>query len=356
MTGQTHLCLLALALGLACERLGVAVESASGERVQRLELHSGNLWALLRDNSSSPKILSGLDSLFDRKNAPDFDAFDPDDQGASAGLNFEHVICGHSNSANAFTPRQGRYDLYRLGDGVSARLVRKAEDDPWALSSSLKYSVSASNAIDFEFQCRAQNRELFGERGYAVLFFANYMNDVAEVPIHFRGVAAPGEDEKWIRADAPPGHPDYNQGGTYKSLTAEDLQYDTNHNFKLNLWSYEYPRFTQPFYYGRTAHGMVLILMFDRMRSDLDQIRFSLFKFKVPRRPRPAWDFQYVIQKIESDRTYGFTGRLIWKKFIGPEDCQEEYRRWRTDLQKSSKSEGPDKDSSAGKARVNRSR
>jgi len=162
-----------------------------------------------------------------------------------------------------------------------------------------------------------------------VLFFADYMNDVAEVPIHFRGVNAPGETEHWISADAPSGHPDYNQGGTYLSLSAHALEYDANHNFKLNLWSYDYPRFTQPFYYGRAAHGMGFILMFDRMHSAEDEIRFSLFKFKVPRRPRPAWDFQYVIHHVEAERPYGFKGRLIWKKFVSPEDCQDEYRRWR---------------------------
>ena len=165
-----------------------------------------------------------------------------------------------------------------------------------------------------------------------MLFFAHYMNDVSDVAIHFRGVPAAGAAEQWLRADAPPGQPDHNHGGTYRSAAAQALQYDTNHNFKLNLWSYEYPRFTQPFYYGLAANGMTLILMFDRMYRAEDEIRFSLFKFKVPRRPRPAWDFQYVIHNVEADRAYGFKGRLIWKKFISPEDCQEEYRRWRATL------------------------
>jgi len=300
-----------------------------------LELQAGNITVLLRDNSNSPKVLSGLDSLFDRKNAPDFDAFDPDDLGASAGLNFEHVICGHSNRDNAFAPRKGRYDLHRPGDSMSAMLVRKAEDDPWALASTLKYSLIPPNAVDFEFHCRAHKPELFGERGYAVLFFANYMNDVADVALHFRGIRAPGGPEDWIRADAPPGHPDYNHGGTYHSLPAQDLRYDTDHNFKLNLWSYDYPRFTQPFYYGLATNGMVLVLMFDRMHTEQDEIRFSLFKFKIPRRPRPAWDFQYVIHKVEKDRTYGFQGRLIWKRFVSPEDVQDEYRRWQAMLKRS---------------------
>jgi hypothetical protein len=302
-----------------------------GQSVETLKLQRGNLDILFRDNAHSPKILSGLDSLFQIKDAPGFDAFDPDDLGASAGLNFEHVISGHSNRANAFTPRNGKYDLYPLAGG-GAMLVRKSEDDPWALASTFKYSVNVSNAVDFEFQCRAEKPKLFGERGYAVLFFANYMNDVAEVPIRFRGIPAAGGQEQWIEAGAPPGHADYNQGGTYRSVQAQELRYDTNHNFKLNLWSYDYPRFVQPFYYGRAAHDMVFILMFDRSYSAEDEIRFSLFKFKVPRRPRPAWDFQYVIHKVEAGRPHGFKGRLIWKKFISAEDCQSEYDRWRARL------------------------
>jgi hypothetical protein len=329
MLEQNHFRLLGLAGGLFGCLLAFSAEAPRAEPVQTLTIQYGNLSVLLRDNALSPGLLSGVDSLFCRKNAPDFDAFDPDDRGASAGLNFEHVICGHSNSANAFTPRKGRYELQKLPNARSARLIRKAEDDPWALFSTLKYSVTAPNAIDFEFECRAQNPELFGQRGYAVLFFADYMNDVAEIPIHFRGVAAPGEEEKWIRADAPPGHLDYNHGGTYRSLPAPELAYDTNHNFKLNLWSYDYPRFTQPFYYGRAAHDMVFILMFDRMHSLEDEIRFSLFKFKLPRHPRPAWDFQFVIHRVEAGRAYGFKGRLIWKKFVSAEDCWDEYRRWR---------------------------
>src|SRR5436190_11163233 len=124
MTSRTHAYLLALALALYSERSTAASGEDSAERVETLELQSANLSVLLRDNSNSPKVLSGLDSLFNRQDARDFDAFDPDDRGASAGLNFEHVICGHSNQFNAFTPRKGRYDLVPLGDGASAKLVR----------------------------------------------------------------------------------------------------------------------------------------------------------------------------------------------------------------------------------------
>ena len=257
-----------------------------------------------------------------------FDAFDPDSAGASAGLNFEHVICGHKSPNNAFAPRHGRYTLHVLPDGKSAMLVRRQEDDPWAMSSTLKYTLKRPRYIDVDFRCVPHDQALFGTRRYAILFFANYMNDVEKVAIHFRGIEGPGHPEKWIRADAPKGHRDWNQGGTYRSASASDLENDPDHNFKLNSWSYDYPRFTNPFYYGRSAKGMALTLMFHKTYTEDDEIRFSLFKFKLPRFPRPAWDFQYVIRNIQAGKEYGFKGRLVWKKFVSPEDCLEEYKTW----------------------------
>jgi hypothetical protein len=73
---------------------------------------------------------------------------------------------------------------------------------------------------------------------------------------------------------------------------------------------------------------MVFQLMFDRSHTEEDEIRFSLFKFKLPRFPRPAWDFQYVLRKLARGKQYGFKARLVWKKFVRPEDCLKEYETW----------------------------
>jgi len=255
-------------------------------------------------------------------------------------LNFEHIISSHKNQNNKLTPRHGPYRLLSPPDGNSAQLVRETTDDPWAMSSTLKYTVVAPHYIDVDFRCVPHEMALFGKRGYAILFFANYMNDVEEVALNFRGIEGPKQKEKWINADAPRSHADWNQGGTYQSLRADDLDYDADHNFKLNSWSYDYPRFTRPFYFGRAAKGMVFILMFNKMHSDEDEIRFSLFKFKVPRVPRPAWDFQYVIRNIEENQEYGFKARLVWKKFVSPEDCLKEYETWAASFGKAGEGSG----------------
>ena len=310
----------------------VVAVGIDGEPVETAHLTRADLSILFRDNSQSPKILSGVDSLFNIRDAKGFDAFDPDSPGASAGLNFEHIISGHSNVANPFAPRHGRYTLYKLTDDHSVVLQRLREDCPWDVSSTLKYTVTGPHYIDVDFQCTPHQRSVFGKRGYAVLFFADYMNDVAEVPLHFLGVDSPQANEQWISGDAPKGSPDWNSGGTYRHRQAVDLEYDADHNFKLNLWSYDYPRYTRPFYYGRAANDMVFIIMFNKACTAEDEIRFSIFKFKLPKKQRPAWDFQYVIHKVEENRDYGFKARVVWKKFVSPGDCLAEYERWSKSL------------------------
>ena len=303
----------------------------NGEKKATVIVTNGDLSVLFRDNSASPEILSGIQSLFNKKDAADFDAYDPDSKGASAGMNFEHIISGHRSQSNKFTPRQGKYDLFHLPDRNSVVLVRNRKDSPWDVSSTLVYRVTKPHYIDVEFRCQAHNPSLFGERGYAIFFFANYMNDVEKVSLNFPGVEYAGGEEKWIAAEAPKGHPDWNSGGTYRHANATALEYDKDMQFRLNSWSYDYPRFTKPFYYGRAERGMVFILMFNKTFSQNDQIRFSLFKFKVPRHPRPAWDFQYVINKVEEDREYGFKGRLVWKRFVSAQDCLKEYEKWQSE-------------------------
>jgi hypothetical protein len=155
------------------------------------------------------------------------------------------------------------------------------------------------------------------------------MHDVQDVALHCLGVDAPGAEEKWLTLDAPPGHRNWDHGGTYRHARSVDLEYDDDVEFRLNHWVYDYPRFTRPFYYGLAGGGMVYMLMFDRSCTPEDEIRFSLFKFKLKRFPRPAWDFEYVVHPVQEDKDYGFRGRAVWKRFISPEDCLREYEIWK---------------------------
>lgn len=324
----------ALCLTVRSASLAQTVAPQTPATAVTTQIDRGNLQVTFRDNALSPALLSGIDRLLNVTDAPGFDAYDPDGRGASAGLNFEHIISGHRSDYNKFTPRRGFYPLTALPNGHSVILTRHASDSPWRVASTLKYTVVEPHYVDFEFRCTPQNASLFGEHGYALFFFANYMNDVEDVALNFRGHRAASSPEEWIAADAPPGHPDWNQGGNYRGLKADELAYDDDVRFRLNTWTYDWPRIAQPFYYGRAAHDMTLILMFDRLVTDEDQIRFSLYKFKLPNHPRPAWDFQYVVNQVQANREYGFQGRLVWKKFVSAEDCRHEYETWAAGLPK----------------------
>lgn len=314
-------------LFLASEVLGQDLKP-----VELVQVDHGDLSVTFRDNSQSPGVLSGIDRLVNVKAADGYDAFDPDGRGASAGLNLEHIISGHRNANNKFTPRHGTYRLYAQPDGRSVVLKRSADDSPWQVASSFRYTVVEPHYIDFQFRCSPQDAALFGDRRYAIFFFANYMNDVQDVALHFRGLRSSDSPEEWISVDAPNGHADWNRGGNYRALGAGGLNYDDDVKFRLNTWSYDWPRIAQPFYYGRSNHGMTFMLMFDRLVSETDQIRFSLYKFKLPQAKRPAWDFQYVVNEVETGREYGFRGRLVWKQFVSPHDCLQEYGSWKAAL------------------------
>jgi hypothetical protein len=186
-------------VGTATPALALAspfpLAAGDAEAVPTATITEGNLKVVLRDNARSPKVLSGLASLFHQKDAPAFDAFDPDSPGASAGLNFEHIISGHRNANNAFTPRHGKYALYLLPGGKSARLVRRREDDPWAVSSSLTYAVAGPHYIDVDFRCVPHDPARFGKRGYAVPARLR----VAFVGLLGRGGRLPHDDQRRVR-------------------------------------------------------------------------------------------------------------------------------------------------------------
>src|SRR4029453_13915203 len=117
--------------------------------------------------------------------------------------------------------------------------------------------------------------EPFGERGYAVFTFASDMNDAVEPHIAFPGRAPDAAEAGWGRGDAPEGPGGWDGGGTYHGAGARDLAYDDDHNAASNLWAYGDPRITEPFFYGRLAHGMVWAVLFDRVVTSQDEIGFS---------------------------------------------------------------------------------
>jgi hypothetical protein len=93
-------------------------------------------------------------------------------------------------------------------------------------------------------------------------------------------------------------------------------------------------RFDEPFYYGRLAN-MVLILVFDKP----EWLRFFCSpsgggNSLRPGQTCPAWDFEWVIPKADyqAGKEYTFNVRLAYKPFVSEDDVLAEYHRARTEL------------------------
>ncbi len=145
-----------------CLALAISARAADDAPFGNVTIDRGQLSALFRDNAESPQVLSGIDALFNTHIAKNYDAFDPDGLGASAGMNFEHIIAGHATPNNMFTPRQGKFQLRWLPGRNSVRLVHRAEDDPWKIDCMMTYTVVDPYYIDLDFRCVPHDASLFG--------------------------------------------------------------------------------------------------------------------------------------------------------------------------------------------------
>ena len=291
----------------ALRELGFSEVVGRPTDVARVE--SGRLTFRVSDNSRSPRVLSGLQSLSYLDADERFEAF-------RAGLNLEHVYSGHRDDRNRFVPRRHPYLVCREREGRSVFMVRLASQSPWSVEHVMRLTPSPPDSIDIDFRCRFLDPSRFGAREYVGFFWANYMRELHDAAIHFRGVSDEDGTEEWIRAESGDGW----DVGTYLAADASALEFDTDHNMILNLRSFPTPRFTRPFLFSRSANNMVLILMFDRLQTGIDEIRFSHFP--------PAVDFQYVIHGVETERRYGFRARMIWRPWTTREECLRAWRSW----------------------------
>ena len=299
--------LLILAVNLATRP--DITQAAEGAPFPTVTIETGKLTALFRDNAESPQVLSGVDALF-HGDASNFDAFDPTTKGASAGLNFEHIIAGHASPHNMFAPRLGKYQLFWVPGRKSVQLIRRAEDDPWKVDSTMTYTLVEPCYIDVDFRCTPRDATLFAPRGYAVFFFADYMNIVSDVALHFRGVDA--EDSASIGS-----RPKRRQGMPITTAAVRIVIATPRPGIRRGA-----QRQAQPVELRRPAFHKAVLLRADHeehgfharcsieLHAAEDEIRFSLFKFKITELARPAWDWQYVIHQVEAGREYGFRARL----------------------------------------------
>jgi len=283
---------------------------------KKISLSYGDLSIVFADNSAyGPEHRAGYNGIAElRHKIQDSTIFVP----FYAGFNLEHIFGGDS-LIQLFEPRLHPMELFRISD--QEVLLYQSPTPLSHVESQTYFKVVEPHYIDITFRFII-HRDHFFKHGYAGLFWASYIHGPADRNIYFIGKEKESGYSGWITAYSK----EHGAKSTHtweQDTTTLYFAPDFNATLASHFSDYSY---RYPFYYGR-FHNLVLAFMFDTP----GKIRFS----QSPTGGgefNPAWDFQYIIPDIKVGREYSFRARMIYKKFKGKENIEEEYRKWKFSL------------------------
>jgi len=256
------------------------------------------LWSLSSRHESSPLFLPGI-----------------------AGLNLEHVVDGQiaMNDRKAFfEPRNSPMVLCEVTP--SGAMLHQPPTPRTGLESWTRFTLRAPYYIDFEFRCVPRKES--SPFDYLACFWASYINGPEDKAIYFLGPSSGGL-ERWQQFCSQR----HNRDATVRQVDdLFEMRFEPGFQdclFKDTALSEI--RFSQPFYYGR-FRDMVWIIMFDRAQN----LRFTHSPsgggVTADRHDtNPAWDFQFVIPKVEVGRQYSLRATIAYKRWSGRNDVMEEW-------------------------------
>jgi hypothetical protein len=185
-----------------------------------------------------------------------------------------------------------------------------------------RFRLVAPHYLDMDFRCRA-HRDVF-PRGYLSLFWASYMNAPADKSMYFLGGLDTQKDmwtqfcTQWHNDQSTVRHRD-----DQFEMTFPDGGRDTL--FK----SLSRFRFDQPFFYGH-FDDLTWIVMFDRTEGiRLTHSPSGGGANAALKSTNPAWDFQFLIQKPELMKDYGFKVRTALRPRCSREEVLAEFAKWK---------------------------
>jgi hypothetical protein len=239
-----------------------------------------------------------------------------------AGLNFEHIFSGDSQSYgwNIFEPRRSPMKLVRVSE--TRVELQQARTQNWPLRTRIEYEL-ADGGIDFVF-CGVPTEDIWKKHGYIGVFFASYINAPEDMSINFIGRSRSGNSDsrsRWIK-HLPEKH---GQAANHRPAGSDwDPAFDDGFNIDLvkGISDLEY---VYPFYYGISGTN-VFIIMFERPGKD-GEIRFA----QSPSgggRGNPAWDFVFFQRRYAVGQEFCFHARAVYKKFEGQADVIKVYTAW----------------------------
>jgi len=244
-----------------------------------------------------------------------------------SGLNLELIFDGMVwNRELLFEPRRAPMILEEI-DRHEA-ILHQPPTPFWGLESRIHFTLTPPHYLDLEYTCVPRKDQF--HFGWIGLLWASYINGPENKSIYFLGFPLSGwrDAPMWLQFCTQ-----YHGRDSTVCYVEDDR--------KLELTSEEHPeflfpsisplRYAQPFYYGH-FRDHVYMIMFDKPEN----IRFAHSPSGGGHSPRmndtnPAWDFQFIIPSYKLHSEYGFSARVVYKKFTDRKDLIREYDKFKAE-------------------------
>ncbi len=306
--------------GSVAATIGSQIAAASSDsKHSHVSLQAGDLTAVIGDNSALGEHRAGYNGVWSLRHAKGTRSiFVP----AVAGLNLEHIVTGEhlEDSKTFFEPRNAPMHLTRISDTETE--LHQPPTPTFHVESWTRFRLVAPHYLDMDFRCRA-HRDVF-PRGYLSLFWASYMNAPADKSMYFLGGLDAQKDmwtqfcTQWHNDQSTVRHRDDNFAMTFRESGRDTL-------FKsLSRFSFD-----QPFFYGH-FDDLTWIVMFDRTEGiRLTHSPSGGGANAAMKSTNPAWDFQFLIQKPELMKDYGFKVRTALRPRCSRNEILDEVEQWK---------------------------
>lgn len=281
-------------------------------------LKAGDLTAVIGDNSADGEHRAGYNGVWSlRHSAGSRSVFVP----GIAGLNLEHIVSGeHLDDPKIFfEPRNAPMTFRRIGETEAE--LHQPPTPTFHVESWTRFRLVAPHYLDMSFRC-VPHRPVF-PRGYLSLFWASYINAPADKSMYFLG-GLDGQKELWTQF-CTQWHNDQSTVPHRDDTFEMSFAPGSRDTLFKNLSRF---RFDLPFFYGK-FDDLVWLVMFDRTEG----IRLTHSPSGGGRNAdlkttNPAWDFQFLVQKPEVMKEYGFRVRTVLRPRCSREELLAEVRKW----------------------------